>query len=155
MQPVGELSSFEWFWSSTHSSSHIQSHKYFLLCHCPRRSVVYMLVSSQIRPACPCSRKKGLSCKGSDRPHRVREIHFTKIVLSAAKVSLQQFASSSLTATAILYYMCNICIQLNLSILITSTRPAPLCWISPHQQHGEKELERWPDKLYVIIQGHS
>lgn len=54
-----------------------------------------MLVSSQIRPVCPCSKekrkKKGLSCKSGDRPYGVKEIHFAKIVRFAAEASLQQF----------------------------------------------------------------
>lgn len=128
MQPVRKLSSYEWRRSDlTFSGSHIQLHKYFLLCHCLRKSVVYMLVSSQMRPACPCSSKKGLSCKGIDHPYRAREIHFTKIVLFAAQVSLQQFASSLTDGhshpLAGYNNVCNICIQLNLSILISISQP--------------------------------
>lgn len=88
-----------------------------------------MVVSSQIRPACPCStQKKGLSCKGSDRPYRVREIHFTNTVPFAAKVSLQQFVSSLTNGhsrpLAGYNNVSNICIQLNLSVLISSIAPA-------------------------------
>lgn len=87
-----------------------------------------LLVSSQIRPACPCSRKKGLSCKGSDRPYQEKEIHLTKIVLFAAKVSLQQFVSSLTDGyshpLARYNNVCNICIHLNLSVLITFTQAA-------------------------------
>lgn len=70
--------------------------------------------------------KKGLSCKGSDRPYREREIHLTKIVLFASKVSLQQFVSSLTDGHSMplarYNNVCNICIHLNLSVLITSTQ---------------------------------
>lgn len=128
----------------TFSCSHIQLHKYFLPCHCLRKSVVYMLVSSQIRPACPCSTKKGLSCKGSDRPYGVREIHFTNIVLFAAKVSLQQFVSGLTNGhshpLAGYNNVLNICIQLNLSVLISSISPAYSTETALFSSGDEKEL---------------
>lgn len=41
-------------------------------------------------------KNKELSCKGSDCPYTERVIHFTKIVLFAAEVSLKQFVSNLL-----------------------------------------------------------
>ncbi len=90
--------------------------------------------------------KKGLSCKGSDRPYGAREIHFTKIVLFAAKVSLQQFVSSLTEGyshrLAAYNNVCNICIQLNLSILISSTQPVDFAETTLISSGDEKELER-------------
>lgn len=98
-----------------------------------RRSVVYTLVSSQIGPARPCSARKkkrvrgGLSCKGSDRPRRVRgkSISPTRPPHSLQKVSLQQFVSSVTNGrgrplAAGFNNDSDICIQLNLSVLISS-----------------------------------
>lgn len=105
--------------------------------------------------------KKGLSCKGSDHPYRAREIHFTKIVLFAAKVSLQQFVSSlteEYSHPLVAYNnVCNICIRLNLSILISFTQPADSAETTLISSSDGKELERnsrgnpWsPDMLHMM-----
>lgn len=71
----------------TFSSSHILLHKYFLLCRCLRKSVVFMLVSSQIRSACPCSGNKTCLPRGSDRSYRGRESSYpVAIIISVISV---------------------------------------------------------------------
>lgn len=101
-------------------------------------------VSSYTNIFYPCSTKKGLSCKGSDRPHGVREIHFTNIVLFAAKVSLQQFVSGLTNGhshpLAGYNNVLNICIQLNLSVLISSISPAYSTETALFSSGDEKEL---------------
>lgn len=108
-----------------HSPAPIPSYtNIFLLCHCLGKSVVYMLVSSQIRPACPCSRKKACLAKAVTVLTGQGKSIF-QIALFAAKVSLQQFVSSLTDCYSHLLArynnVCNVCMHLNLSILITST----------------------------------
>lgn len=111
--------------------------------------------------------KKGLSCKGSDRPYREREIHLTKIVLFASKVSLQQFVPSLTDgySLSLARYnnVCNICIHLNLSILITFTQATHSAETNLISTTDEQELVRnmlgQPMEslrtLHDLIQGHQ
>lgn len=129
------------------SPAPISSHKYVLLRHCLRRSVVYMLFSSQIRPACPCSKKR--------------------LVLQRQWPSLQGEGSLFLRDSPIWCKSITsaVCVQHNwwqLSSLIMSVISA-YNWICQYYLHAassaettlicssdEKELE-----LNMITQGHS